>query len=392
MKINILLTLTQIYCRRLLTYELCLFRARNAMARALGLALLSLAALLWFLPFVLKDPHLVIFVMYQNAHLETWMWKMICICLATEGTTPILLQSKAISPSWAVSVFPVSSCFQCFEIISESEVHMRVVPFATSWAPPSDFQRRCRATVSWAVGAFRIKLEKMCWSRSKPRRFPSFTFQRRNDAAVNSGHHLVTSRSICLSILYVCSYKLWSFPKMFMQILLLDHTFVYIYIYMYANIYIYTDHMLIYFTCFPNSRFHPVPDPSTAPGMATSMGPGVKPQRGVLASSPGKQPEKLKEMNKNIIRKNGSWRVWRCFFLFWVFLMLCILEFWWCGIDTKSHSAGRFDLPVPRAFMHVKSAGLGSTSLWDLSRSTSCRNQGQQRKEQKNRWFSSYED
>ena len=160
----------------------------------------------------------------------------------------------------------------------------------------------------------------------------------------------------------------------------------------YIYIYVFTYHM-IYFTCFPNSRSRPGPDPATAPGMATSMGPGVKPQRGVLASSPGKQPEKLKEMNKNIIRKIGSWRVWRCFFCFQFFWkIMCILEFWWCGIDTKSHSAGRFDLPVPRAFMHVKSAGLGSTSLWDLSRSTSCRNQGQQRKEQKNRWFSSYED
>lgn len=85
---------------------------------------------------------------------------------------------------------------------------MRVAPFATSWVPPSDFQRRCHATVSWVVGAFQIKLEKMCWSRSKPRRFPSFTFQRRcHDAAVmvkrnmNSGHHFVTSGFVCLSSL-----------------------------------------------------------------------------------------------------------------------------------------------------------------------------------------------
>ena len=178
-------------------HELCLFRARNATARDSGLAaLLSLSALLWFLSFVLKDPHLVIFVMYQNAHLETWTWKMICIFLVIEDARPILL-----------------SCFQCFEIKKEIIRGPHAGgPFCNILS--ASIRLPTPVPCNGELGCWRLpdKVREDVLKQIETETVPIFHFpeampwcscQNMVKRNMNSGHHLVTCGFACLSSLSI---------------------------------------------------------------------------------------------------------------------------------------------------------------------------------------------
>lgn len=293
-----------------------------------------------------------------------------------------------ISQSWADCFFPVSSCFQCFEIKKEIIRGPHAGgPFCNILS--ASIRLPTPVPCNGELGCWRLpdKVREDVLKQIETETVPIFHFpeampwcscQNMVKRNMNSGHHFVTCGFVCLSslpILYLIAriaigskdlHANTSLGPIFFKYVLID----------------FAPKDGPDFACFPNSR-SPVPDPSTAPGMATSMGPGVEPQRRVLASSPGN--EKRRNGNEKN-QKNMCILSWETleFFEFFVLIMfcesyikiLCILESWWCGIDTKSHSAGRFDFPVPRDFMHVKSADLGSTSQWDSwrLRSTSCRN------------------